>query len=126
MRFVPRLVMAATVLVCLATAVSAQDRPQPYRKGDAGITMPVVTKEVHANYPPAAMKAGITGTIEMQAVVLEDGTVGDVTVTKSLDTQYGLDDAAVNALKQWVFKPGTKDEKAVRVLVDVQMSFTLK
>ena len=125
MRQISRLMIAA-VLLCLATSVTGQDRQQPYRKGDAGVTMPVVTKDVHPRYPEAAMKAKIAGTIEMQAVVLEDGTVGEVTVTKSLDTEYGLDDAAVSALKQWVFKPGTKDDKPVRVLVDVQMSFSLR
>ena len=98
MRQISRLMIAA-VLLCLATSVTGQDRQQPYRKGDAGITMPVVTKDVHPRYPEAAMKAKIAGTIEMQAVVLEDGTVGEVTVTKSLDTEYGLDDAAVSALK---------------------------
>jgi protein TonB len=126
MRQISRLMTAAAVLVCVGLSAIAQDRPQPYRKGDAGITMPVVTKDVKPRYPEAALKARINGTVEMQAVVLEDGTVGEVTVTKSLDTEYGLDDAAVTALKQWMFKPGTKDGKAVRVLVDVQMSFSTR
>ena len=47
-------------------------------------------------------------------------------VTQSLDKKYGLDDQAVKAMKQWSFKPGTKDGKPVTVRVDVQMSFTLK
>jgi len=54
------------------------------------------------------------------------GTVGEVTVTKSLDDTYGLDQAAVAALKRWVFKPGQKDGKPVPVRVAVEMSFTLK
>ena len=35
------------------------------------------------------------------AVVLADGKVGDVTVTESLDSIYGLDKNAVTAMKQW-------------------------
>ena len=62
----------------------------------------------------------------MQAVVLIDGTVGDVTVTKSLDSVNGLDEQAVTAPKQWVFKPGTKDGKPVAVRIYVQSRFTLK
>jgi TonB family protein len=37
-----------------------------------------------------------------------------------------LDDEAVKAMKQWSFNPGKKDGKAVPVLVEVEMSFTLK
>jgi len=47
-------------------------------------------------------------------------------VTKSLDTVYGLDDAAVTAAGQWTFTPGTKDGHPVDVLVHLNMRFTLK
>jgi TonB family protein len=59
-------------------------------------------------------------------VVLADGNVGDVTVARSLDTTYGLDQQAVNAAKQWTFKPGTKDGKPVAVRVNIELKFTLK
>ena len=59
-------------------------------------------------------------------VVLADGAVGDVTVTESLDTVYGLDANAVKAMKQWEFKPGMKDGKPVAVRVQVIINFTLK
>jgi TonB family protein len=49
-----------------------------------------------------------------------------VNVTKSLDTQYGLDQAAMDAARRWTFKPGTKGGKAVPVQVDLMMRFTLK
>jgi protein TonB len=58
--------------------------------------------------------------------VLDDGTVGDVTVSRSLDSVHGLDEQAVKAMKQWLFDPGKKDGKAVRVRVTVEMTFTLK
>ena len=59
-------------------------------------------------------------------MVLSDGTVGDVKVTQSLDSIYGLDANAVKAMKLWQFKPGTKDGKPVAVRVGVSMNFTLK
>jgi len=43
-----------------------------------------------------------------------------------LDTQHGLDDEAVKALKQWRFSPGTKDGKPVPVVVELEMTFTLR
>ena len=57
----------------------------------------------------------------MEAVVLTDGTVGEVHVTQPLDP--GLDEEAVKALKQWTFSPGTRDGKPVPVSVEIGMPF---
>jgi outer membrane biosynthesis protein TonB len=39
---------------------------------------------------------------------------------------FGLDKKAVEAMGQWEFKPGTKNNQAVAVKISVQMNFTLK
>ena len=116
----------AVVIGCLAAPLAAQDAQQPYRAKDPGIVVPVVVKSPNPRYPDEAREKRIQGIVQLDAVVLEDGTVGEVTVTKSLDDTYGVDRAAVAALKQWEFKPGQKDGKPVPVLVAVEMSFTLK
>jgi TonB family protein len=46
-------------------------------------------------------------------------------VKQPLDAVHGLDDAAVEAARQWTFKPGTKDGKAVDVEVTLSFKFTL-
>ena len=102
-----------------------QDAPQVYRPGE-GITVPRIVKEVKPKYTPEAMEAKIQGSVRLEAVVLATGEVGDVEVIESLDKVYGLDEAAIQALKQWRFDPGTKDGKPVAVRVEVEMSFTLK
>jgi hypothetical protein len=51
---------------------------------------------------------------------------GDVRVTRSLDATNGLDAAAVAAVKQWKFKPGTKDGKPVRVMVTGMLTFSIR
>ena len=68
----------------------------------------------------------IEGSVRLSAVVLADGKVGEVKVTRSLDSVHGLDESAVKAMKQWEFKPGTKDGKPVAVRVSIDMTFTLK
>lgn len=123
MRFMYRLTAVLLGLVALAAGVAAQE--SSYRPGD-GVTYPRIVKEVKPVYTDAARKERIQGTVMMDVVVRSDGTVGDVNVTKSLDKEFGLDDEAVRAVKQWVFDPGTKDGKAVAVLVQIEMSFTLK
>ena len=91
-----------------------------------GVSLPQVTKKVKAEYTPEAMQNRIEGKVGLEAVVLADGAVGDVKVIESLDTIYGLDKNAVAAMKQFEFKPGMKDGKAVNVRIHVEMAFTLK
>lgn len=97
--------------------------PEVYTIGD-GVTSPRPVKEVKPTYTDEAKQAGIQGTVTMDCVVLPDGTVGDVRVSKKLDP--GLDAEAVKTLRQWRFSPGQKDGKPVPVQVFVEMSFTLR
>ena len=126
MAVVRHLASIAVVIGCLAAPLVAQDAQQPYRAKDPGIVLPVMVKHPNPRYTDEAREKNIQGIVQLDAVVLEDGTVGEGTVTKSLDDTYGLDQAAMAALKQWLFKPGQKDGKPVPVLVTVEMSFTLK
>lgn len=114
------LVLAAALLILspLAAAAAPQERPSK------DVTTPRVVREYKPNYPDSAKAKGIRGSVELEVVVKKDGTVGDVKVKKSLDAE--LDEEAVKAMKMWEFKPGTKDGKAVDVLVDVEMTFNLK
>lgn len=112
--------------LCLLAAAGIARAQEIVHGPQAGVAMPMVIREVKPDYTPEAKKAGIQGLIEMSVVVKDDGTVGEVTVTKSLDQKYGLDDQAVIAMKKWLFRPGTKEGKPVAVRVNVEMTFTLK
>lgn len=120
-----RWLAVAACLLAIVTATAAQN-PAPVYTPDDGVTVPGVTREVKPEYTKEAKSAGIQGTVTLDTVVLEDGTVGEVTVSRSLDSVYGLDEAAVKAMKQWRFEPGMKGGKRVRVRVSVEMTFTLK
>jgi protein TonB len=81
---------------------------------------------VNPEYTGDAMRARIEGRALLEAVVLADGSVGNVTVVRSLDSIYGLDQKAVEAASQWRFTPGTKDGKPVAVAVTLEFTFTLR
>jgi protein TonB len=68
----------------------------------------------------------VHGSVFLEAVVLTDGTVGEVRVVRSLDKEHGLDDQAVKTVKKWRFTPGKRNGIAVPVVVEIQMSFTLR
>jgi protein TonB len=115
--------LAAAVVMAAVCAISAQEII--YTPGD-GVTLPRPTKEVRPEYTQAALMAGIEGTVLLEVVVLADGKVGDVRVDSSLDTEYGLDNQALEAAKQWEFRPGTKDHKPVAVRVHIELTFRIK
>ena len=126
MRSMSRLVVVGFGVVASVAVGVAQEASRVYPLGE-GVTSPILVREVKPEYTREAREAGIQGTVTMDVVVVVDGTVDDeVKVTRSLDRKYGLDEQAVKAVKQWTFKPGTKDGKPVAVRVSIEMSFTLK
>jgi protein TonB len=119
-------VRSILILAVLATVLAAPVLAQtgPVYKIGKGVTAPQLIKEVKPRYTESAKTRRITGVVEVRAVVLADGNVGDVTVTRSLDDE--LDREAVNATRQWTFKPGTREGKPVAVEVSIELTFTLK
>lgn len=96
-----------------------------HKAGEPGLIQPVRKQADEPVYTPAALRAKIQGIVTLEAVVLADGTVGEVRVTQSLDKDYGLDAAALAAVKQWTFEPGTLNGQPVSVLVSVTAEFRL-
>ena len=103
---------------------ASQAGEQTVYKPGAGVVAPKLTREVKPEYPRQSMADGKHGIVRLDCTVQVDGTVGDVRVIDSLGPE--LDGAAVKALKQWTFKPGTKDGKPVPVMVEVEISFALQ
>jgi protein TonB len=93
-----------------------------------GVSSPQLIKEVKPNYTGDAMRAKLQGVVEMECVVLPDGTVDpkSIKITRSLDANFGLDQQAIIAVKQWRFRPGTFKGQPVPVIVNVELTFTLR
>ena len=108
------------------TSTDAGGQDRPFTSKDEGVTLPTVVSETKPVYTPGGQGREDSGQRDAGVVVKTDGTVGDVKVTRSLDSKYGLDQAAVDAARLWKFKPGTKGGKAVPVEVTLEMRFTLK
>jgi TonB family protein len=95
-----------------------------FRAGGSGITAPVIVLRVEPQYSEEARRARYQGTVVLQAIVRKDGTIDILRVVRSLG--LGLDESAIEALKQWHFRPGTKDGRAVDVSLNVEVNFNLK
>src|SRR5205814_5887650 len=95
----------------------------PYRPG-SGIAPPRLLREVKADYTEQARRAGITGDVVLEIIVRRDGSVGDVRVLQGLGG--GLNDRAVQAVRQWRFAPAHRQGAAVDVIVEVAVEFKLR
>ena len=83
----------------------------PYRPG-SGIEPPRLLREVKADYTEDARRRGISGDVVLEIVVRRDGTVGDVQDLQGL--AGGLNDRAVQAVRQWRFAPARRQGVAGR------------
>ena len=91
-----------------------------------GVSWPRLIQEVKPNYPPDAMRAHIEGVVHLEIVVLADGSVGRITLTRSLDSRYGLDREAMDAVRRWRFDPARRLGTPVAVRVPVEVAFSLR
>jgi protein TonB len=80
-------------------------------------------KQVRPNYPAIAKKAGVSGVVIVEAIIAVDGKVMDVKVLRSVPL---LDQAAIDAVKQWEFEPAVQGGQAVRMRLTVTVQFNIE
>jgi protein TonB len=95
----------------------------PYRPG-SGIEAPQLLREVKADYTEDARRRGVSGDVVLEIVVRRDGSVGDVKVLQGL--AGGLNERAVQAVRQWRFTPARRLGTPVDVVVEVAVEFKLR
>jgi TonB family protein len=99
----------------------AAARPtEPLRVG-GDVPAPRVTKSVDPVYPPAAIAARVGGSVQVEAQIDASGRVTGARVVRSLPP---LDQAALDAVRQWEFAPTVVAGNAVSVLHTVDVPFT--
>ena len=96
--------------------------PAPVRVG-GNIKAPERIKNVNPIYPPIALSAKVTGIVILEAIIGLDGKVSDVTVLRGAAL---LDDAAINAVRQWEYTPTLLNGLPIRVVMTVTVNFTLQ
>jgi protein TonB len=93
----------------------------PLRVG-GNISEPRKLKHVAPEYPDLARQARVTGMVIVEAVIGEDGRVRDISVLRSIPM---LDEAAVAAVKQWVYAPTLLNGIPVPVIMTITLRFSL-
>jgi len=95
----------------------------PYQPG-AGIDPPTLVREIRPTYTDAARRQALEGDVVLEIVVRSDGSVGNVRVRRTLGG--GLEQKAIDAVRQWRFLPARRQGAPVDVVVDVSVEFKLR
>jgi TonB family protein len=123
------LVLFAALFLIVGSAAKAQqpgsDTPKEEipRAGLDGVTMPKCRHCPKLNYTQEARQKKCEGVVVLMVVVTREGNPADIQVKKSLG--LGLDEKAIEAVRQWTFKPAKKDGRPVTCLVPVEITFRL-
>jgi periplasmic protein TonB len=88
-----------------------------------GVRAPIVLQQVDPEYSEEARKAKFSGNVLVELIVDEQGNPLHVHVVQGVG--LGLDEKAVEAVRQYRFKPATKDGKPVKVALSVEVNFQI-
>lgn len=122
--------VAVLVLIAAVTRVAAKaDSPKQKTEDDKvydlsdGIQPPKLIHVVEPEFDPKSEEAFTSGVVRIQLIVNAEGVVRDPKVVSGINERQ--DQKAIEAVKQWRFKPGIRENKPVSVRVTVEVNFHL-
>lgn len=89
------------------------------------VSPPSVIEKVRPVYPAEARAAGIDGKVILKVVILFDGTIGNIEISKSSGGD-DFDKSAIECVKQWKFRPAIQSGIRVTMAVQVPIAFEMK
>ena len=124
--------MRLLVLLCLflGTAARAQYEGARRVEVDAGVHVPVMTREptvstfVQATYPPRAQAEGLSAKVRMLITIGADGSVRDASVVEPVGN--GFDEAALAAVRAFRFTPAEVDNVPAPIQIEYIYNFELQ
>ncbi len=102
------------------TRVRVELQPTVFEQ-DREVLAPRLLRKVEPSYTPEAREALREGTVVLRVEIWEDGRAHNIRVLSGLG--MGLDESAIEAVKEWIFIPGTRDGKPVRAPARIEVSF---
>jgi periplasmic protein TonB len=103
-------------------AMNAQKAPQETLRISQGVSQGLVVKRVQPLYPPQARQIRLEGKVELQANISKSGSISSV---KQLSGDPVLGRAAMDAVRQWKYKPYFLNGEPVEVETQVTVNFKL-
>jgi len=107
-------------------AAAGERPPAPPRAPVTGgsVEPAVLVSKVDPEYPDAAVRARVEGSVVLEIGIDETGNVSDVQVTRGLP--FGLSEAAAEAVRQWRYRPARGPDGAIPSRKTVRILFNLR
>ena len=117
-------VVAGALIIGLAGTlpVEARQAATPVSVGSSGVAPLRLVTHVPPVYPTVALSAWVSGEVVLEATIGTDGRLGDLRVLRSIPL---LDQAAIDAVRQWRFVPPMVSGSSAPVRVPISVSFLL-
>jgi TonB family protein len=126
----------SSILPAVATPPTPEPAPPPTTRppvrpgdlveaSDPAVRPPVFLGGRPVGYPPAAQRLQREGTVVLDALVDETGSVADAKVVESSDPGLGFEEAATRQAMSRRYRPATKNGIPVRVRIQIRVNFTL-
>jgi periplasmic protein TonB len=97
--------------------------PTVVESHDPSFTLPVPLDTTPPVYPVALRRAGITGTVRVDAILDANGRLRNLKATEASDSRFIT--ASMNALKKWTFNPAKRDGVAVSTRINIPIEYSL-
>ena len=110
-----------SVLSSMPTVAPKIATPQRVRVS-SGVSQGLLVRRVQPSYPPLARQARIQGTVILQAEISKDGSIQNLQL---ISGHPMLAPAAIEAVKQWKYRPYLLNGEPVEVETQIQVNFTL-
>ncbi len=110
-----------SVMSSVPTAVPKAATPQRVRVSQ-GVSQGLLIHKVQPSYPPLARQARIQGTVVLQALIGKDGNIQNLHVVSGHPM---LTNSALEAVKEWKYKPYYLNGEPVEVETTINVNFTL-
>jgi len=112
----------------VAASPAPSDKPKPVERGaepvhvSGGVQAAKVLRRVVPIYPELAKRARISGAVHLIGVIGKDGTIQDLRVVNGHPL---LVRAAIEAVRQWLYKPTLLSGEPVEVIAPIEVNFNL-
>lgn len=87
-----------------------------------GVSQGLLIKKVQPNYPAAALRTHVEGPVQLLATIAKSG---NITAVKVISGEPLLAQAAVDAVKQWKYKPYNLNGEPVEIQTQITVNFKL-
>ena len=131
-RYAVRVLAGFCLCGLLPAAIAQSSTPQPYGTPDpqaprkvsitSGVAVGMLLEKTVPVYPPIAKAARVSGTVVLQATISKTGTIEDLHVVSGTPL---LQQAAMDAVKTWRYKPYLLEGHPVTVETTINVVFTL-